>query len=142
MKSKLDFMDNPYYERLVNAALRLVSFRPRSEKELNDFLKGKLKKWKVVGEPLVKKAVDRMRELGYVDDRKFTEWWIEQRNAFRPRGKRALQFELKRKGISGTFVFDEFAAAKKAIVKMKPQQEVYAFLAARGFSSDTIEGMS
>lgn len=145
-------MDNPYYEKLVNAALRFVSFRPRSEKELTDFLTKKLTKWNVSGGVLIQKVVSRMRELGYVDDRAFVSWWITQRCAFRPKGKRALVGELMKKGISKEMIetnsFDEDESAKKAIQKkivlwaklpiIEQKKKLYAFLAARGFSSETI----
>lgn len=149
-------MDNPYYETLVNAAIRFVSYRPRSERELTDFLTKKLSKWKVSGSLLMQKVVDRMRELGYVDDRKFVSWWISQRTAFRPKGKRALVAELRAKGISPAVIdevfsetlpedFDEYESAKKSIGKklvlwaempvIEQKKNVYTFLAARGFSS-------
>jgi regulatory protein len=154
-------MDNPYYERLVNASLRFVSYRPRSEKEFTDFLTKKLNKWKVSGGVLIKKVIERMRELGYVDDRAFAAWWRGQRVDFKPKGRRFIALELARKGISreiieetlsvregGEGAFDELAGAKKAIEKkialwaQKPiieqKKKMYTFLAQRGFSSDTI----
>ncbi len=154
-------MDNPYYEILVNSALRFVSYRPRSEKELTDFLSKKLVKWKVSGSVLIQKVIKRMQELGYVDDSKFVSWWIDQRSEFRPKGKRLLTLELLRKGIprqtieeafSGRSVetpFNELEGAQKAIKKklvlwarlptIEYKKKLYTFLAQRGFSSDTIE---
>ena len=141
-------MDNPYYEKLMNAALRFVSFRPRSEKELTDFLSKNLTKWKVSGSGLLKNVIERMRELGYVDDRKFADWWITQRNSFRPKGKRAIQFELKRRGVEQDVQFDETESAQKAISKklvlwsrlpiIEQKKKTYTFLAQRGFSFQTI----
>jgi regulatory protein len=154
-------MDNPYYERLVNASLRYVSYRPRSEKEFTDFLTKKLTKWKVSGNVLIKKVIERMRELGYVDDKVFASWWRDQRTDFKQKGRRYIAMELTRKGISRELIeetlndsrgaegaFNEFAGARKAIQKklvlwaQKPlieqKKKMYTFLAQRGFSSDTI----
>jgi regulatory protein len=146
-------MDNPYYERLVNASLRFVSYRPRSEKEFTDFLTKKLTKWKVSGGVLIKKVIQRMRELGYVDDRAFAVWWVMQRADFKPKGRRFVAMELTRKGISRDLIeevggFDEFAGAKKAIEKkivlwarkpvIEQKKKMYTFLTQRGFSSGTI----
>jgi len=149
-------MDNPYYEKLVNAALRFVSFRPRSERELIGFLTKKLSKWDVSGQVLTQKVIARMGELGYVDDHAFASWWISQREAFRPKGKRALVAELRGKGIARQVIdevfdttspkdFDEYESARKLIVKkltlwdkmpvVEQKKKVYTFLAARGFSS-------
>ncbi len=154
-------MDNPYYEKLINAALRFVSYRPRSEKEFTDFLTKKLAKWKVSGSILIKKVIDRMRELGYVDDRVFASWWLDQRMTFKPAGRRLIAFELMRKGISRDIIdeaflhqreekplFNEIDEAKKSIKKkivlwermplIEQKKKLYTFLAQRGFSSDTI----
>ena len=102
-------MDNPYYERLVNAAIRYVSFRPRSEKELRDFLTKKLTKWKVSGDLLISKVIARMGELGYVDDAQFAAWWIDQRTAFKPKGNRLIKMELKAKGVSDSVIASALA---------------------------------
>jgi len=154
-------MDNPYYERLVNASLRFVSYRPRSEKEFTDFLSKKLNTWKVSGDVLIKKVIERMRELGYVDDRAFAIWWRDQRTDFKPKGRRFIALELARKGISREIIEDALSAsedepgalnevenAKKAIEKklvlwshkpiIEQKKKMYTFLAQRGFSSDTI----
>jgi regulatory protein len=153
-------MDNPYYERLVNVAIRFISFRPRSEKELTDFLAKKMEKWEVVGDPLRAKVIERMRELKYVDDQAFALWWIGQRNAFRPKGKRALTVELRGKGVSVDVIetafsqttseeFDEYASAKRLVEKkldrwanmpqIEQQKKVYTLLAQRGFPSSLIQ---
>lgn len=124
-------MSNPYYEKLIGVALRFVSFRPRSEKELRDFL---LKK---PNHEDLDKVMERMRELGYVDDRKFADWWISQRSDFRPKGKRALVYELRKKGVTVDVTVDEYPLAKKAMRK-KPK-DVFSYLFSRGFSRGTIE---
>jgi regulatory protein len=145
-------MNATFYESLMRAAYRFVSYRPRSEKEIRDFLQKKLKQWKVAGQSSVTKALSRMRDLGYVDDRKFVSWWVSQRTEFRPRGRRAIVSELVRKGISRDMVkevpLDELAGAQKAIQKklvlwaqipkIEQKKKVYTFLAQRGFSPETI----
>ena len=154
-------MDTSLYEKLLNAAFRFVSFRPRSEREIRNFLENKLRTWKVAGNVSVTKALERLKEYGHVDDRKFAAWWMDQRSSFRPKGMQALKAELYKKGVPRSIVedilsgengeserFDEVAGARKVIQKklitwaQKPQIEqkkkVYTFLAQRGFSSGTI----
>jgi regulatory protein len=142
-------MDNPYYEKLVNAAIRFVSFRPRSEKELRDFLTKKLTTWKVAGEVLLEKVIARMGELGYVDDEKFAAWWVDQRTTFKPKGNRVIKMELAAKGVSTAIISSILAsrgseslmaAAIQAIgrKRFKTPQHFYNYLARRGFDSDTI----
>jgi regulatory protein len=50
-------------------------------------------------EPLIEHAVERLVELGIVDDRAFAQAWVESRDRARPRGKSALRRELALKGI-------------------------------------------
>src|SRR3990167_10049603 len=103
-------MDNLYYERLMNAVIRFVSFRPRSEKEIRDFLTKKIIKWKVSDDLLLNKVIDRMEDLGYIDDKKFADWWVEQRTRFRPKGNRVIEYELYQKGIAKDIISDALMA--------------------------------
>lgn len=150
-------MDNPYYERLVNAAIRFISYRPRSQKELSDFLDKKLTRWKVFGPGIRAKVIGRMGELGYVDDEKFAAWWVDQRTAFKPKGNRYIQMELKAKGVPEAITASVLAsrgsqsllaAAKQAIAKKLPlwaklplmerKKKLYQYLGSRGFDGNTI----
>ena len=150
-------MDNPYYEKLVNAAIRFVSYRPRSQKELTDFLDTKLTRWKVSGAGLIAKVIGRMEELGYLDDVKFSEWWVDQRTAFKPKGNRYIQMELRGKGVPDAVIASVLAsrgsvsllvAARQAIAKKMPlwaklpsmerKKKIYEYLARRGFDTSTI----
>jgi len=150
-------MDNPYYERLVNAAIRFVSYRPRSQKELTNFLDKKLTRWKQPGAGLIAKVIGRMEELGYVDDAKFAAWWVEQRTTFKPKGNRYIQMELRAKGVPEAVIASVLAsrgsvslldAARQAVAKKMPiwaklpllerKKKLYDYLGRRGFDSDTI----
>lgn len=45
-------------------------------------------------------VIQKLTDQGYVDDRAFAQYWIEQRNAFKPMAPRALRYELRKKGIA------------------------------------------
>lgn len=139
------------YEKLLSSGFRFVSYRPRSEKEVRDFLQKKLKTWKVAGQVTVKKVMDRLVEYGHIDDAKFAAWWIEQRGTFRPKGRRVLIQELRQKGVGGEGIlesYNELEAAKQAIARKMPdwqqlpllerKMKLYSFLGRRGFTSSTI----
>lgn len=132
------------YQKLLEAAFRFLSFRPRSEKEIEDFLKRK-----APNRDLGDRVTARLRELGYLDDAKFADWWMTQRQAHRPKGMRAIAQELKVKGIEAKDIhIDEVASAKQAIEKKLPlwcklpaleqKKKIYGFLGRRGFSGETI----
>ena len=81
-------------DRLWMRVLSFISYRPRSRVEVERWLVGKRvdkEKWE--------ELFNRLNEEGWVDDLKFAKWWVEQRLAFRPKGRVALRMELKQKGV-------------------------------------------
>jgi len=155
----MDITESDIYERLINASIRFVSYRPRSEKEIKDFLELKLKRSHTSALSVIKKVIDRMIELGYIDDVAFTKWWVDQRTGRKPKGERVIMEELTRKGIDASLIKElipmimrgdrsERALAlsctkkKVNILKNKPileqKQKLSAYLLRRGFSSDTV----
>jgi regulatory protein len=53
---------------------------------------------------LVEGAIERMTELGMLDDDVFARAWVESRDRARPRGERAIRDELRLKGIDRSTV--------------------------------------
>jgi regulatory protein len=137
------------YQTLLNASFRFLSFRPRSFKEIGDFLHKKTRKAYVAPE-VFKRITDRLTELGYIDDAKFTAWWIESRQKTKPKGMRLIKRELKKKGIETEAIEempeDDFARRAiqkkieiwKRLPKLEQKKKIYDFLGMRGFSFDTI----
>jgi regulatory protein len=79
----------------IESALRLLAAGPRSERELRE----RLSRRRGYRAEAVDAAVQRMRELGYLNDSAFARFWVESRQAGTPRSRRALAFELSRKGV-------------------------------------------
>jgi regulatory protein len=80
----------------VQAALRLLAARPRSERDLWQ----RLTRQRGFRKEAVDYAIGRMRDLGYLDDAAFARFWVESRQSSTPRSKRALSFELSQRGVS------------------------------------------
>jgi regulatory protein len=80
----------------IESALRLLAAGPRSERELRE----RLSRRRGFRDEAVDAAVERMRELGYLNDGAFARFWVESRQAGTPRSRRALAFELSRKGVA------------------------------------------
>jgi regulatory protein len=80
---------------VLAAAVRFLEARPRSVGEVRRRLRS-------AGYPaaLVDGAVERLAELGFLDDAGFARAWIESRDRARPRGERALRIELAQKGVA------------------------------------------
>lgn len=53
---------------------------------------------------LIEGAIERMTELGMLDDATFARAWIESRDRARPRGERALSEELRVRGVDRTVI--------------------------------------
>jgi regulatory protein len=51
-------------------------------------------------EELVRAAIERLADVGMLDDQVFAVQWVESRDRARPRGERALTMELRQKGIA------------------------------------------
>ena len=81
-------------DRAIGAALRYLSHRPRSAAELKIWLTKRF-------DPAVTHTVlEKMHCDGLVDDLKFSEFWVDNRSAYRPRSTRLIHQELRMKGIS------------------------------------------
>jgi regulatory protein len=105
-------------EQAYQRALRLISRRQRSEWELRRYFNRR-----EVSDLAQDAVIERLKQRKLVDDYAFAEAWIENRNAFRPRGAFALRMELKKKGVPDAIIrealqgFDDQEAARSAARK-------------------------
>jgi regulatory protein len=137
----------------LEAALNLLSYSQRSHKELAERLK--LKKYSQVS---ISKSLERLRELGYLNDATLAKNILTLRR-LQGKGAELIKFEMKRKGIPSNIIAEAFAdnrltaeeealqilpLAKKKFkqTSREPQdkavQKLIGFLARRGFSPDTV----
>lgn len=120
-------------ERAHTSALNYLSFRPRSTRELEDFLRRK------GAEPrLIAVVIERLRRLNLVNDEEFARYWIENRQNFRPKGARALRAELRQKGLITETIDDALQdlGDETALALRAAQQKLasYRNLDDRGFT--------
>lgn len=99
-----DPTDDELYQILLNSSFRFLSFRPRSEKEVRDFVRQKLQKRKLDDPKLIEKIMQRLMELEYINDEKFARWWLDQRRSHQPKGNRIIRYELQQKGVAKEIV--------------------------------------
>lgn len=132
--------------RAVDQAALFLSYRPRSKAEIRQNLAKK-----EVPPEVIEAALERLENLGYVDDHAFTQFWVENRSSFKPLSQRALRYELRQKGVPLSIinevlqtVDDDSAAYQAAQERLRrlrgSSQQVFRvklrdFLARRGFSS-------
>lgn len=80
-------------------SLRYLSFRPRSEKELSDFLNKKNLKPQII-----QAVIERLKKEKLLGDEDFVKWWIEQRQEFKHKSKFFIKQELLQKGVDKTII--------------------------------------
>jgi regulatory protein len=82
-------------ERAYQQAMLFLSYRARSESEIRQNLSKH-----EIPQDVIEQTLERLRENRLADDNQFARAWVENRNTFRPRSRRALQMELRQKGLS------------------------------------------
>lgn len=131
------------------AALRMLSHRSRAESEMRTRLR-----MRGIEPEIVEEEIQRLRAAGLIDDDRFAESWVADRQRMSPRGRRMLRYELLGRGISpdavdrATASIDDLevaleAARSRARKAADPDYESFAtrvggYLQRRGFSYDVV----
>jgi regulatory protein len=134
----------------MTSALRLLSYRPRSEREMQDALRARR-----IPETIANETLERLRELRLLDDAAFADAWTDNRQRNNPRGRRMLLAELAEKGVKREVAqecvaaIDEDADAVRAGRKRSQtlrglefrdfRRRLGDFLVRRGFGYDVCE---
>lgn len=139
-------------QRCLAAAMRFLSYRPRSESETRERL---LKSGFEI--QYIDSAVEKLKQLDYLNDSAFARSWTEDRNAFKPRSQRVLKMELKRKGIDSDTIdaavagSDDAANARQLAVRKARtlpvtdfqvfRRRLGTYLQRKGFGYTVINGL-
>jgi len=137
-------------EKHLDSVYHYLSYRPRSEKEVVDYLGKKGTEPGAIG-----RIVFRLKKEGYLDDQEFARWWVDQRRRFRPRSRYFLKGELIKKGVGVEIInrvlenVDESSLIEKIILERKnrladlepsrAKEKLIAYLSRRGFSWENIK---
>jgi len=97
---------------VLEAAARFLEVRSRSVAEVRRRLTGAGYR-----ADLVEGAIERMTELGMLDDEAFARAWVESRDRARPRGERAIREELRLKGVDRTSIDLVLAERREAVAE-------------------------
>ena len=153
--------------RTRQAALHLLSYRPRAEQELRVRLRS-------MGFPhaLVEWCLRLLEEQGFIDDHNFASSYVRSRIRLKPRGRFRLTQELRQKGVSaevaeqaieqafsneetseqalacaaarrwldrqGSTLIKSLAGTDRSDERERARRRLHAFLSRRGFGSDVI----
>lgn len=140
-------------------ALEYCLMRPHSAKEMRDYLYRKTRDSRTkTGETkkglptsITTRIFDRLVEKGYIDDEKFTRYWVENRSLTKGVSRRKLMAELRSKGVDLSVIEGLLAESsrgddseiQKIIAKKRSKypddQKLMQYLARQGFGYDDIK---
>ncbi len=140
------------FQKSLDKLLKFAMLRPRSEKEIDDYLKRKK-----VHESMWEDLSEKLQHFELLDDAKFAKWWVDQRLAFKKISAKVLKLELFKKGIKKEIVNDvlnetpinEEKMAKDLLEKrsyrwegLEPRvakQKKFQYLAGKGFDFEVVK---
>lgn len=147
------------FGKAYTRALEYALMRPHSSKEMRDYLyrktrdgrtkTGEVKKGLPVS--ITTRVFDRLTEKGYIDDEKFTRYWVENRNLTKGASQRKLTAELRAKGVASSIIESQLSESsrsdedelKKVIAKKQSryadEQKFMQYLVRQGFSYDEVK---
>jgi regulatory protein len=137
-------------EVALQKSLHFLSYRVRSIEEVRKNLEKH-----EIPEAAIQSTLEKLQNAGLLNDHEFARTWIENRNTFRPRGRRALRMELRQKGLPESVIettleetTDEEAlaltAARKQLRKLQGldwmdfRKKMAGFLGRRGFPYEVV----
>ena len=138
------------FHRCLDAAIRYLKYRPRSEHEIRQQLKRRS-----FEDEIIETVVTRLKEQRLIDDTAFAQFWKDNRETFSPRSQWLTRSELRRKGVSSEIINQvvdsvdngnsayRAALSKARRLPLSDYQEfrhrLGEYLRRRGFSYDVIE---
>lgn len=147
----------------MEVAARYLATRPRTRWEVERRLRRA-----GTADAEIGAALERLAELGYLDDAAFARWWAEQRDRHSPRGRRMIEAELRQRGVPRDVIEafreehaeperapedaglpgDEAERAREALAKhlrgralpedTRALQRIGSYLMRRGFDADVV----
>ncbi len=151
--------DESQFGKLYTRSLEYALTRPRSQREMRDYLYRKTRDTltktgtvkKGVSKELTERVYDRLMEKGYLNDEKFAQFWVENRNVRKGTSRRKLQSELMAKGVNQAIIEHTLGQSdrvdtnelQKIITKKArrydDEQKFIAYLMRQGFSYDDVK---
>lgn len=140
------------YDNLMQYALKLITRKRYTQKELETKLRGKKTGTKKDRD----KVINRLKELNYINDKEFAKDYIQTRLIINPKGENLLKLELRLKGIDRQIIDNAITNAKidetkvaldvierkknsiKRVEGQKRKEKILRLLSSRGFKLETI----
>ena len=147
------------FGKVYGRALEYCLMRPHSAKEVRDYLYRKTRQTRTktgdvkpgVSPEITNRVFERLVEKGYIDDQKFTRYWVENRSLGKGASRRKLISELRTKGVDVGLIEHELDESqrsdvdeiRKVLLKKRSRypddRKLIEYLARQGFNYDDIK---
>ncbi len=148
---KTELLQVSQFGKLYVRAVNKVFTRPHSKRQISDYLRQRLFKLEIKDSQMIDQIIRRMEQNNYLDDLKFAEYWVTNRNLKKGISQKKLRQELIKAGIDNEIISqvlgqnlrDENQELRKVIVKKahrySDQQKLIRYLLSRGFNYEAIK---
>lgn len=144
------------YDKLLQYGLRLFTKKRYTTSEMQKKLTAYEKKREKIDDEFVEGVMERLKELGYLDDEQFVKDYVSHCMRVRPRGRVLITRELKMKGLPKDLIesglagveIDESGMAFELLERRvkrwskfneyQQKTKAYQFLYSKGFNRDAI----
>jgi regulatory protein len=144
-----DFKKLSADDKVYSQALRYVAMRPRSRWEIQFYLERK----KQASPALTEVILNKLSDIGLIDDTKLAKALVSDRRLLRPTSRRKMIADLRKKRLSDTDIEQAIGSQKEyeqtallAVIESKRRQTKYQddlklmqYLARQGFNYDDIK---
>ena len=137
------------FGKLYQRALEWALVRPRSEKEVRDYLYKKVFE-KKLDKNYIDLIVSRLKEKKYLDDSVFAKYYVENRFVKKGISRRRLSLELMKKGVAKEIIAEVLDGRNdeeeilKMIAKKRARyddEKLISYLCRQGFSFELVQNL-
>lgn len=137
------------FGKLYQRALEWALVRPRSEKEVRDYLYKKVFE-KKLDKNYIDLIVSRLKEKKYLDDTVFAKYYVENRFVKKGISRRRLSLELMKKGVAKEIIAEVLDGRNdeeeilKMIAKKRARyddEKLISYLCRQGFSFELVQNL-
>lgn len=135
-------------DKIYNMTLGLIARRPRSQWEIENYLRRK-----DIEPDASNFIITKLKEKKFIDDFDFAKRWIENRRLLKPISKRKLELELRAKRVNNDVIkkvldedeTDDFSVLLQEVEKKRRQTryqddtKLMQYLARQGYSYEDIK---
>ena len=142
----VEYKNQSEFGKLYQRALEWALVRPRSEKEVYDYLYKKIYE-KKLDKNYIDKIIKKLKDKKYLDDEAFARYYVENRFVKKGISQKRLKMELMKKGISKSTIDgavgarDDEEEILKIIAKKRAKyddEKLIQYLCRQGFSYELV----